>query len=100
MTAAPENLLVPLLAYYCVVLLIPLALFLMKGKPQQSARWDAGMSIAALLAVAYVSEEIFWIVQRKGRPCSSCGQKIHLKPFSVRIHCPYCGKMRRCSNEG
>jgi len=64
----------------------------MKGEPTESARWYFGIGIALLLGTAYVAEEIVWIARRQGRPCASCGQKIRLKPFSLRINCPYCGK--------
>jgi hypothetical protein len=78
------------------VLVFPLAmlaLWLMRGEPDESARWYVGIGIAVLLGFAYVAEEIVWIVQQRGRPCAECGQRIHLKPFSLRIHCPYCGRL-------
>jgi hypothetical protein len=71
--------------------LVLLALFLMEGAPDDSARWMAGMCIAALLGIAYIAEEIVWITQNRGRPCAKCGQRFHLKPFSLRIRCPHCG---------
>jgi hypothetical protein len=49
-----------------------------------SARWNAGIGIAALLGVIYLTEEIVWIVQNRGRPCEKCGQRLQLRPFSLR----------------
>jgi hypothetical protein len=70
-----------------------LALWLMRGKPVKSALWNAIIGIVVLLGVTYVAEEIVWIVQNRGRPCAQCGQRIHLRPFSLRIRCPHCGRL-------
>jgi len=58
---------------------------------QPSWRWHLGHAIAAILGVAYVAEEVFWIVRNQGRPCAHCGQSVHLKPFRVKAACPHCG---------
>jgi hypothetical protein len=76
-----------------IPLLAILALWLMRGEPDESARWSVGIVISAVLVVAYVAEEIVWIAQNRGRPCSNCGQRIQLKPFRVRIRCPHCGQV-------
>jgi len=68
-----------------------LALFFMKAEPDDSAMLRAGMGIAVLLGIAYLAEEIVWIAQNRGRPCSQCGQRIHLRPFTLRVRCPHCG---------
>ena len=76
------------------VLVFPLALlalFFMRGQPDDSARWKTGMGIAVLLGIAYLAEEIVWIAQNRGRPCPKCGQRIHLRPFTLRVRCPHCG---------
>jgi hypothetical protein len=73
--------------------LVTLALLLMRGEPKESARWFAGIGIAVMLGVAYLSEEVVWIVQNQGRPCAACGQRIHVKPFSLSIRCPHCGSV-------
>jgi hypothetical protein len=44
-----------------VLPLAALALWLMRGKPDESARCSAGIFIAALLVIAYLVEEIVWI---------------------------------------
>jgi formate hydrogenlyase subunit 3/multisubunit Na+/H+ antiporter MnhD subunit len=75
--------------------LVALALLLMRGEPDASARWKAGIGIAVLLAIVYLAEEIVWMVQRRGRPCAGCGERIHLRPFSLRIRCPHCGEALR-----
>ena len=58
---------------------------------QPSMRWYLGMVIAAVLAVAYMAEEVFWIVRNQGRPCANCGASVHLKSFRVKATCPQCG---------
>ena len=70
-----------------------LAYLLMIPGEHESARGWAGIGIMALLVIAYVAEEIVLIVQNRGRPCAECGQRIHLRPFSLRIHCPHCGRL-------
>jgi hypothetical protein len=76
-----------------VLPLAALALWLIRGEPDASAKWFGGIGIAVLLGAAYVAEEIMWMVQKQGRPCAACGQKIHLRPFSLRIRCPHCGRL-------
>src|SRR5438552_2659376 len=73
-------------------LLVTVGLLLMRGEPQESARWYTGMAVAASLGIAYLAEEIVWIAQNRGRPCSACGKRIHLAPFSLRLRCPHCGR--------
>ena len=73
--------------------LVILTLLLMRGEPEASPRWYIGMGVAALLGIVYLVEEIVWIAQHRGRPCAECGQRIHLRPFSVRIRCPHCGRL-------
>lgn len=73
--------------------LVILALVLMKGEPEESVGWFAGMSIGVVLAIAYLTEEVVWIVQNRGRPCAACGQKIALRPFTLRVRCPHCGSV-------
>ena len=73
--------------------LVALALFFMRGEPNESAGWYASLGVALLLGIAYLAEEIVWMVQNQGRPCAECGQRIHLKPFSLRIRCPHCGRV-------
>jgi len=70
-----------------------LALWLMRGEPTETARWQFSIGIAVLLGIAYLAEEIVWIAQNRGCPCPDCGQRIHLKPFSLRVRCPYCGRV-------
>ena len=72
--------------------LVILALFLMKEQPEMAPLWFTGLAIAGFLVIAYLGEEIFWIAQRRGRPCSSCGEKVQLRPFSLRTRCPHCGQ--------
>jgi len=70
--------------------LVILALFLMKTAPELSPKWVTGLVMALLLAVAYVVEEIYWMTQRKGRPCGHCGKRVPMKSFSVLSTCPHC----------
>jgi hypothetical protein len=74
-----------------IPLLVMLATLCMAGGPDDSARWKAGMSITVLLGITYLAEEIVWIAQNRGRPCANCGEKFHLRPFSLRVRCPHCG---------
>ena len=69
-----------------------IAIWLMRGEPDASPRWYAGIGIVVLFGFTYVAEEVVWIIQRKGRPCKECGQRVHLRPFSLRISCPHCGQ--------
>jgi cytochrome bd-type quinol oxidase subunit 1 len=71
--------------------LVVLALLLMKGEPEESARWYAGLFIALLLGIAYLAEEIGWMIQNRGRPCAKCGQRIQVRAFSLRVRCSHCG---------
>ena len=64
-----------------------------EARAHESAGWFAGIGIVVLLGAAYVGEEIVWMVQNRGRPCGGCGQRIRLRPFSLRIHCPHCGRL-------
>lgn len=70
--------------------LVLLALLLMKTAPELSPKWVTGLVMALLLAVAYVVEEIFWMTQRKGRPCGHCGKMVPMKSFTVLSTCPHC----------
>lgn len=72
--------------------LIIAAFLLMKGAPELSPPWFAGMGIALCLGAAYVVEEIVWMTRRKGRPCGRCDQMIRMKSFSVVSTCPHCGQ--------
>ncbi|MFN0080139.1 MAG: hypothetical protein ACKVY0_27050 [Prosthecobacter sp.] len=72
--------------------LVLLALLLMKTAPELSPKWVAGLVMALLLAVAYVAEEIYWMTQRKGRPCGHCGKMVPMKSFTVVATCPHCGQ--------
>jgi hypothetical protein len=74
-----------------VLSLVALALFFTRGEPSDSPRWKAGVGIAVVLGLSYLTEEIIWILQNRGRPCAKCGRRIHLKPFSLRVRCPHCG---------
>lgn len=71
--------------------LVIVALVLMRGEPELSPAWNAGLGIAMCLAVAYLGEEITWMVLNRGRPCSRCGRKIQVAPFAVGVRCPHCG---------
>lgn len=73
--------------------LVILALILMKGEPEESASWYVGMLISIVLAIGYLTEEIVWITQNRGRPCAACGQRIHVRPFTFRVRCPHCGSV-------
>ena len=68
------------------------ASWLIREDPEESPRHYVGFAIAALLAVAYLAEEVFWIARNQGRPCVACGHKIRLKPFRLSVHCPNCGR--------
>ncbi len=72
--------------------LVLLALQLMKTAPELSPKWYAGLVMALLLGVAYIVEEIFWMTQRKGRPCGHCGKMVPMKSFTVVATCPHCGQ--------
>lgn len=79
------------LRHVLVFPLVIVGLFLMRGEPEESARWYAGMGIAVLLAIAYLAEETVWIAQNRRRPCGKCGQRIRVRPFSLRFRSPHCG---------
>ena len=72
--------------------LMILAYFLIRLEAEGSARWKAGIIIAALLGIAYLVEEIVWMAKRQGRPCGHCGQKVQMKSFRVLTTCPHCGQ--------
>ena len=74
-----------------VLPLVILALLLMRGEPNDSARWKVGIGMVMLLGIAYIAEEIVGIAQNRGRPCAKCGQRFRLRPFSLRVRCPHCG---------
>lgn len=67
-----------------------MALGLMHGEPDDSARWKVAIVITVALATVYVVEEVLWIVKKQGRPCPSCDQRIRMKPFRVQFKCPHC----------
>ena len=70
-----------------------IGLLLMRGEPEESPRWYWGIGLATFLGLAYVGEEVFWIVRNRGRPCPACGQMLRLKPFALHLRCPHCGEM-------
>ncbi len=67
------------------------ALLLMNGNPESSLRWYIGMGIAIVMGIAYVAEELLWMVRNQGRPCTQCGQLLHVKPFRLHLRCSDCG---------
>lgn len=62
---------------------------------QPSLRLYLGIAIGAGLGIAYIAEEIFWIVRNQGRPCANCGASVRLRPFRVKATCPRCGAALR-----
>lgn len=66
--------------------------FTIQSAPEGSARWKAGIVIGLCLGVAYLAEEVFWMVKRQGHPCGHCSQKVQLKAFRVKLTCPHCGQ--------
>lgn len=68
------------------------ALWLMRGQPDASARWLVGIGIAAVLILAYVLEEVVWMARNQGRPCSKCGRALRVRPFRLHLRCPHCGE--------
>jgi cytochrome bd-type quinol oxidase subunit 1 len=70
------------------------ALWLMRDKPDASARWLAGIGIAAVLVLAYIIEEIVWMTRNQGRPCLNCSRALRVRPFHLHLRCPHCGKMQ------
>jgi len=73
--------------------LVVLGLILMRGQPDESARWSAGICIAVILGLGYIVEEVIWCVQNKGRPCSGCGYYVRMRPFALQLRCPECGRI-------
>ena len=72
--------------------LVILAGSFMRGEPEMSPLWCAGLSIAAFLGLAYLAEEIVWMTKRQGRPCGHCGLKFQMQSFRLRTTCPHCGQ--------
>jgi len=72
--------------------LVILAGWLMRGGPDGSLRWQTGIALIVFLAIMYLAEELVWMAQDRGRPCSDCGERVQLKPFRLRLRCPRCGK--------
>jgi hypothetical protein len=68
------------------------ALLLMNGNPDTSARWYFGMGIAIVMIVAYLAEEIVWMVRNQGRPCAKCGKLLHVRAFRLHSRCSECGE--------
>jgi len=69
------------------------------GRPVSNARttgrylsWRVATVFGAALVVAYIIEEIVWMMRGRGRPCVHCGQNIPMKSFRVHRICPACGK--------
>lgn len=73
------------------LVLAAVALLLMEGKPDSSPKWLAGMILGAGLVLAYVVEELVWIVHHRGRPCPRCGLALSVRPFRLHLRCPRCG---------
>jgi hypothetical protein len=73
--------------------LVVLTLFLMRGEPDESAMWTAGITLAALLTLAYLAEEIVWMIRKRGRPCPRCGRMAPVRAFRVALRCPHCGQI-------
>jgi len=76
------------------LVLCAVALMLMRGEPDASARSILGIVIGVGVILAYVIEEIVWIAKNQGRPCSKCGQALRFKPFRLKLRCPHCGEMQ------
>jgi hypothetical protein len=70
-----------------------LAAYLIKGTPVASIVWAAALAIAAVLTLAYLTEEILWMRRGPGRPCPNCGQMVAVKSFRVRNQCAHCGHL-------
>jgi hypothetical protein len=73
-------------------LVIVVAYMLLQLAPEQSASWFVGLSIAALVGLAYVIEEVVWNIEGAGRPCAACGHQVRMRSFRVRNTCPACGQ--------
>jgi hypothetical protein len=80
------------LKHFCVPALLALGLWLMRGEPEETSRWIAGIWLSASLVAAYVAEELWWMAKRTGRPCPKCGRKLELKAFQLASRCPSCGE--------
>lgn len=74
------------------VALVILAYFLIRSMAEGSTGWKAGIGIVGFLGIAYVVEEIVWMVRRQGRPCGRCGHKVPMKAFRILATCPHCGQ--------
>jgi len=75
-------------------LLVCVAILLMTGNPDTSPRWIAGIGIAAVLVLAYLSEEIVWMALNQGRPCAKCGRGLRVQPFRLHLRCAHCGELQ------
>lgn len=73
-------------------LLVLAGLFLTRGQPADTLPWRVAAVFCAALVVAYIIEEIVWIMRGRGRPCVHCGKNIPIKSFRVHHVCPACGK--------
>jgi hypothetical protein len=72
--------------------LLVLGLLLMNGEPDDSPRWWIGTGLALVLGLAYVTEEVLWMVRNQGRPCDACGRTFRPKSFRLTVRCPHCGR--------
>lgn len=72
-------------------LLLAFAYYGLQNAAEGSVVWYAGLVAAWAVGVAYVIEEIVWRVRGEGRPCATCGYRIHMKTFGVHNTCPHCG---------
>ncbi len=75
-------------------LFIPLAVLagsFLQGASELSTMWFVGIGIAAFLGIAYLAEEMVWMIQGQGRPCGHCDRKIPMRSFRVHTVCPHCG---------
>jgi hypothetical protein len=75
-----------------VALLVAVGYCSLKFSPDGSLQQKIGLAWTVLFFGGYLVEEVVWIAQNRGRPCPACGQRLHLKPFHVYSHCPYCKK--------
>jgi len=74
-----------------IPLVLALGLWLMRGEPQETVEWQMAICLAAVLAIGYIGEELWWIAKRAGRPCPACGRELRMKPFRLASKCPFCG---------
>jgi hypothetical protein len=71
--------------------LIVAAALLMRGEPDASPGWKAGILLVGTVGGAYVGEEALRMARKRGRPCGRCARKIQPKAFTLRIRCLHCG---------